>query len=400
MIETKFLEHLTQEIENLKKTGYFKPEYIINGPQGSEISLTSGRKVINFCANNYLGLANDLDLIESGQKALAKYGYGMASVRFICGTQNIHTNLEKEIAKFLNKEEAILYTSCFDANAGLFETLLNQEDAVISDELNHASIIDGIRLCKAPCFRYKNNNMQDLEAALQAAQQKGAKLKMIATDGVFSMDGTMACLQNICDLAQEYNAMVMVDDSHAVGVMGEHGAGTPQYCKVENRVDIVTGTFGKALGGACGGYVAAKKEIIQWLRQRSRPYLFSNTLAPLIACVSTEVIKFLQSPQGQKRLSKLHKNSQYFRLNLKKRGFKLIEGTHPIIPIMLQEAKIAASMAKHLLEEGIYVIAFSFPVVPEKKARIRVQIAATHTRTQLDHALEAFVKIGQKLRVV
>ncbi|RNC77567.1 glycine C-acetyltransferase [Piscirickettsiaceae bacterium NZ-RLO2] len=400
MIEAKFLQHLSNEIAMLKETGYYKPERVINSQQSSDISITTGQKVVNFCANNYLGLANHPELIKAGQEALAEHGYGMASVRFICGTQTVHKALEQEIATFLNKEDSILYSSCFDANAGLFETILGPEDAIISDELNHASIIDGVRLCKAARYRYKNNDMQDLEKQLQAADEKGVKVKLIATDGVFSMDGIIANLPGICDLAEKYNAMVMVDDSHAVGFMGEIGAGTPEHCGVVDRIDIITGTLGKALGGASGGYTAGKKEIIEWLRQRSRPYLFSNALAPVISSASVDVLKLIQSEEGKQRLVTLRENSQRFRAGMADAGFDLIPGEHPIIPVMLYDAKLASDIAQELLAEGIYVIAFSFPVVPKGKARIRTQMSAAHTPEQIDHAVAAFVRAGRKFGAI
>jgi glycine C-acetyltransferase len=391
-----FLQFLAEEIEMLKQNGLYKAERVITSPQQAEISIADGSHVLNFCANNYLGLSDNSQLIATGKKALDKYGYGLSSVRFICGTQSVHKDLEKQLSQFLQKEDTILYSSCFDANGGLFETLLGAEDAIISDALNHASIIDGIRLCKAKRFRYANNDMLELEEKLKEAQ--ACRYRLIATDGVFSMDGIMANLPAICDLADKYNAMVMVDDSHAVGFMGENGRGTPEYYHVLDRIDILTGTLGKALGGASGGYTSAKKEIITWLRQRSRPYLFSNTLAPVIAASSIEVLKMLES--SHELMKKLHENTLYFRRALEKLGFTLIPGEHPIIPVMLGDAKLAKVMADELLQEGIYVIGFSFPVVPQNQARIRTQISAAHKKEHLDKAIAAFEKVGKKLGVI
>lgn len=395
-MDQSMVNYLTQELTTLKETGLYKAERVITSPQQASIELQSGEHVINLCANNYLGLANHPELIQAGQEALARYGYGLSSVRFICGTQDIHKKLEQRISQFLQKEDTILYSSCFDANGGLFEPLLSEEDAVISDALNHASIIDGIRLCKAQRFRYVNNDMADLEEKLKAAQQ--CRFRLIATDGVFSMDGTIANLAAICDLAKKYNALVMVDDSHAVGFMGEHGRGTPEFCKVMAQVDIITGTLGKALGGASGGYTSGRKEIIDWLRQRSRPYLFSNTLAPVIAYASLKVLDLIE--QGHELREKLHHNSRYFRQGLQKLGFKLIPGEHPIIPVMLGDARLASEMARALLQEGIYVIGFSYPVVPKEQARIRVQMSAALTQQHLDKALAGFAKVGQKLGII
>jgi len=398
LMSTRFLNHLSNEIEQLKITGLFKSERAIGSPQKAVITV-NGQQVINFCANNYLGLADNSSLIQASKKALDQFGYGMASVRFICGTQTIHKTLENKISEFLQTEDTILYSSCFDANGGLFETLLGEEDAIISDALNHASIIDGIRLCKAQRFRYANNDMQDLEEKLKAAQQ--ARFRLISTDGVFSMDGIIANLSAICDLAKKYDAMVMVDDSHAVGFMGEHGRGTPEYCGVLDKVDIITGTLGKALGGASGGYTSGKKEIIEWLRQRSRPYLFSNTLAPVIAAASVEVLDLLASADSGDRLrEKLHANARYFREGMTAAGFTLVPGEHPIIPVMLGDAKLAGQMADLLLKEGIYVIGFSYPVVPQGKARIRTQISAAHEIAHLDKAIAAFIKVGRELKVI
>jgi glycine C-acetyltransferase len=388
--------HLNQEIQALHHAGLYKKERIISSPQDAEIKVNDETSVINLCANNYLGLSDHPLLIEAAKKSLDQYGYGMSSVRFICGTQTIHKQLEHEISQFLGTEDTILYASCFDANGGLFETLLSEQDAVISDALNHASIIDGIRLCKAKRLRYDNNDMQALEASLQEA--KDCRFRLIATDGVFSMDGIIANLPAICDLAQKYQAQVMVDDSHAVGFMGEQGRGTPEYYGVADRVDIVTGTLGKALGGASGGYTSGRKEVIEWLRQRSRPYLFSNSLAPVIAAVSLEVLTMLASSNALRQ--KLLANSVYFRGQMEKLGFELIPGDHPIIPVMIGDAKLSAKMADLLLSEGIYVISFSYPVVPKGLARIRTQMSAAHTRTHLDKALAAFAKVGKELDLI
>jgi glycine C-acetyltransferase len=391
-----FYKHLFKQTEELKETGLYKEERIITSPQQAEIDVTQGGKVINLCANNYLGLSNNPDLVEHAKKALDHYGFGMSSVRFICGTQNIHKELEKRLSAFLKMEETILYSSCFDANGGLFETLLSEEDAVISDSLNHASIIDGIRLCKAKRFRYANNDMSDLEKQLKEAAS--ARFRLIATDGVFSMDGSHAHLDLICDLADRYDALVMVDDSHAVGFVGEQGRGTHELCQVMDRVDILTGTLGKALGGASGGYTSGKRELVEWLRQRSRPYLFSNTLAPVIVATSIQVLDMLEK-RGDLR-KKVHENSRYFRQAMETLGFHLIPGSHPIIPIMLGEAKVAVEMAKRLLKEGVYVISFSYPVVPKDRARIRTQISAAHEREHLDHAIRAFEKVGKAMGVI
>lgn len=392
-MDQDFLKQLGKQIEELKESGLYKAEYEIESPQSGAIRLSSGTGVLNFCANNYLGLADNREVIEAAHEGLDTYGYGMASVRFICGTQTIHHQLEKRISEFLKTDDTILYTSCFDANGGLFETLLGPEDAVISDELNHASIIDGIRLCKAQRFRYKNNDMDDLEAKLKEAGN--AKRKLIATDGVFSMDGTIANLQAICDLADKYNALVMVDDSHAVGFMGEHGRGTPEYCGVEGRVDINTGTLGKALGGASGGYTSGRKEIIEWLRQRSRPYLFSNSLPPALVNASLKVLDLVDS-SGEAR-EKLKENSRYFREKMTELGFNLVPGDHPIIPVMLGDAVLAQKFAARMLEHGVYVIGFCYPVVPKGKARIRTQMSAAHSKKELDTAIEAFAAVGREL---
>lgn len=394
------LDHLSTEIDKLKQAGLYKHEYPITTSQSTDIKVDSGEHVLNFCANNYLGLANNPELIAAAKDALDDYGFGMASVRFICGTQTIHKQLEKKISEFLGTEDTILYSSCFDANAGLFETLLTTEDAIVSDSLNHASIIDGVRLCKAKRFRYENNNMQDLEAKLKEAQAAGARFIMIATDGVFSMDGIIANLPAICDLADKYHALVMVDDSHAVGFMGENGRGTPEHCGVANRIDIYTGTLGKALGGASGGYTSAKGPIIEWLRNRSRPYLFSNTLAPVITATSMRVLDMLTSDQGKQLRAQLKANSQQFRSGMEKLGFTLVPGEHPIIPVMLGDAVLASNMAKRMLEEGIYVIGFSYPVVPMEQARIRVQMCATHTPEQIEQAIATFGRIGKEVGAI
>jgi glycine C-acetyltransferase len=391
-----FLQFLAREIETLQENGLYKNERVITTQQQAEISVSDGESVLNFCANNYLGLANNKTLIEAAKQSLDKYGFGMSSVRFICGTQTDHKELEARLSKFLGMEDTILYSSCFDANGGLFETLFGAEDAIISDALNHASIIDGIRLCKAQRLRYQNNDMADLENKLKEA--KDCRYRLIATDGVFSMDGTLANLPAICDLADKYNAMVMVDDSHAVGFIGENGRGTPEYHHVQDRIDIITGTLGKALGGASGGYTSGKREVISWLRQRSRPYLFSNTLAPVIAATSIKVLDILES--SHELIKRVHENSKYFRDGLTQLGFELIPGEHPIIPVMLGDAKLAKTMADALLLEGIYVIGFSFPVVPHGQARIRTQMSAAHERKHLDKALAAFAKVGRQLGVI
>lgn len=394
-MKNKLYHQLENSLAELKQQGLYKSERTISSPQRADINVNQ-HEVINLCANNYLGLADNQHLIEVGKAALDKYGYGMASVRFICGTQSVHVELEEKISSFLEKEDTILYSSCFDANAGLFETLLTAEDAIISDELNHASIIDGVRLCKAKRFRYKNNDMADLEAKLQQAQD--ARYRLIATDGVFSMDGIIADLKSICDLADKYNALVMVDDSHAVGFMGEGGRGTPEFCGVLDRVDIITGTLGKALGGASGGYTSAKKSVVSWLRQRSRPYLFSNTLTPMIASVSCAVIDELSNSSALR--DKLHSNSQYFREKMTALGFELVPGSHPIIPIMLGDAKLASTMADKMMEQGVYVTGFSYPVVPKDKARIRTQMSAALEYHHLDKAIAAFEKVGKSLGVI
>ena len=394
----RYLDHLSSEIAALKDAGLYKSERTITSPQQAVVHVAQkgDQDFINFCANNYLGLANDARLVEAAKVALEEHGYGMSSVRFICGTQDVHKELEGKLAKFLSTEDVILYPSCFDANTGLFETLLTEEDAIISDALNHASIIDGIRLCKAKRFRYANNDMQALEDCLQ--QARDCRFRLIATDGVFSMDGILANLPAICDLAEKYDAMVMVDDSHAIGFMGESGAGTPEYFGLSDRVDILTGTLGKAMGGASGGYTAASAVIVDWLRQRSRPYLFSNTLAPVIAATSCTVIDMLKE-SGDLR-AKVHANAAYFREKMQQAGFSLGGAGHPIVPVMLGDARLAGEMANRLLEEGIFVIGFSYPVVPEGKARIRTQLSAAHTTEQIDRAVDAFSRIGRELGVI
>ena len=394
-MQHRFTDFLTSELETIKKEGLYKSERVISSQQQGSVRVNE-QEVINLCANNYLGLANDPALIAAAEDALSTYGYGMASVRFICGTQTPHKRLEKKISEFLGMEDTILYSSCFDANGGLFETLFGPEDAIISDALNHASIIDGIRLCKAQRFRYANNDMPALETQLIAA--KDARFRLIATDGVFSMDGILANLPAICDLADKYDAMVMVDDSHAVGFMGETGRGTPEHFGVASRIDILTGTLGKALGGASGGYTSANGVIVEWLRQRSRPYLFSNTLAPVIAETSITVLERLE--HSHDLIHKLKRNSQYFRAGLSRLGFTLIPGEHAIIPVMLGDAALAGRMAECLLAEGIYVVGFSFPVVPKGLARIRTQMSAAHELEHLDKALAAFEKVGKQLKVI
>lgn len=395
MTET-LIDHLDRELNVLKEAGLYKSERIIASKQAGTIGIASGEKVLNFCANNYLGLADNADLITTAQASLDRYGYGMASVRFICGTQEEHKQLEARISEFLGFEDTILYSSCFDANTGLFETLLGEEDAIISDALNHASIIDGVRLCKAKRFRYANNDMQQLEERLKEAE--GARFKLIATDGVFSMDGIIANLQGICDLADKYGALVMVDDSHAVGFVGAHGRGSPEHCGVEGRIDIMTGTLGKALGGASGGYTSAKRSVIDWLRQRSRPYLFSNTLAPVIAATSLRVFDLIEGGGGLRQ--RLQANSDHFRRDMTKLGFTLAGADHPIIPVMLGEAALAQEMAARMLEKGVYVVGFSFPVVPHGKARIRTQMSAAHSPEDVSRAIDVFAEVGRDLGVI
>ena len=392
----KFIENLSEKLEELKDTGLYKSERVITSQQSGKISVSPSGNVLNFCANNYLGLADNEELISYGKNALSKKGYGMASVRFICGTQDVHKDLELKISNFLGREDTILYSSCFDANTGLFETLLGLDDAIISDAMNHASIIDGVRLCKARRYRYQNNDMRDLERCLKEASD--ARFRLIATDGVFSMDGIIANLEGICDLAEKYDSLVMVDDSHAVGVMGEKGRGTLEFCGVTERVDILTGTLGKALGGASGGYTSAKKEIVAWLRQRSRPYLFSNTLAPVITATSIKVLDIIASRPELRQ--QLFENAEFFRGELSSMGFTLAGAGHPIIPVMLGDAELAQKFAELMLNENVYVIGFSFPVVPEGQARIRTQMSSAHSREDLVNAIEAFKKVGNKLRII
>jgi glycine C-acetyltransferase len=392
----KIKDHLIKELEQIRDSGLFKDERVIAGRQGAMVQLADGSRVINLCANNYLGLAGAQELVEASKAGLEQWGYGLSSVRFICGTQQLHKQLEQKVSEFLGTEDTILYSSCFDANAGLFETLLGPEDAVISDELNHASIIDGIRLCKARRFRYKNNDMTDLAARLKEARD--ARFRLIATDGSFSMDGIMADLKGICELADRHEALVMVDDSHSTGFIGKTGRGTPEYHGVMDRVDIITSTFGKALGGASGGFTTGRQEIIDILRQRSRPYLFSNTLAPGVAAAVFKALEILSASTELR--DRLARNTAYFRDGMTKAGFKINPGDHPIVPIMLGDAKVAVEMADGMLAEGVYVIAFSYPVVPKDRARIRVQISAALTTAELDMAIAAFGKVGKKLNVV
>lgn len=400
MIAT-YKDHLLKQLTDIRAAGLYKSERIITTPQDAHIRVTqpSGtngeREVLNLCANNYLGLAEHPDVVAAAHAALDRWGYGLSSVRFICGTQQLHKQLEAKLSEFLGTEDTILYSSCFDANGGLFETLLGPEDAIISDELNHASIIDGVRLCKAQRYRYKNNDLADLEAKLKEATEKGARFKMIATDGVFSMDGYIANLKGICDLADQYGALVMVDDSHAVGFMGRTGRGTHEHCDVMGRVDILTGTLGKALGGASGGYTSGRKEIIELLRQRSRPYLFSNTLAPSIAGASLKVLELLSSSTALR--DKLEANTRFFREAIAKVGFTILPGTHPIVPIMLGEATLAQRLAEAMLARGVYVVGFFYPVVPQGKARIRTQISAAHSREDLETAVQAFADAKREL---
>ncbi|HWP58098.1 MAG TPA: glycine C-acetyltransferase [Candidatus Acidoferrales bacterium] len=387
-------KHLERQLDEIRHSGLYKAERVITTPQGAHVGVLDGKSVINFCANNYLGLANHPEIAAAAHQALHRWGYGLSSVRFICGTQEIHKELERALSDFLQTEDTLLYTSCFDANTGLFETLLDAEDAVVSDELNHASIIDGIRLCKARRYRYRHNDMNDLEAKLKEAAS--ARFRLIATDGVFSMDGTIANLPAICELAEKYGALVMVDDSHAVGVLGGGGRGTHEHHQVQSRVDIITGTLGKALGGASGGYTSGRREIIDILRQRSRPYLFSNTLAPAIVGASLKALELL-ARSGELR-ERLMENTRLFRAGIKQRGFDIRPGEHPIVPIMLGDARLAQEMAERLLHEGVYVIGFSYPVVPKGQARIRVQISAAHSRDDLGIALDAFARVRETLQ--
>ncbi len=391
----KAKEFYISELDNIKSSGLWKEERVLTSPQDINISVAGGKKVLNMCANNYLGLSNHPEVVAAAKESLDDWGYGLSSVRFICGTQDIHKKLERKLSDFLGTEDTILYASCFDANGGLFETLLSEQDAIISDELNHASIIDGVRLCKAARYRYKNNDMQDLEEKLKAAQN--ARFRLIATDGVFSMDGIIANLRGICDLADKYDAMVMVDDSHAVGFIGGNGRGTPEYCGVSDRVDILTGTLGKALGGANGGYTSGRSEIISLLRQRSRPYLFSNTLAPSVAYASLKVLELLDTTADFRK--RLMQNTLFFREKIREAGFNIVEGVHPIVPIMLGDANVAQEMAARLLEKGVYAVGFFYPVVPAGKARIRTQISAAHTMEDLAFAIDAFVQVRKEMKI-
>jgi glycine C-acetyltransferase len=397
-MSSSFYAQINQQLDEVKAQGLYKSERVITSSQQAEITVVSGQEVLNFCANNYLGLANHPELIQAAKQGMDSHGFGMASVRFICGTQDSHKQLEQKLAQFLGQEDTILYSSCFDANAGLFETLLDGEDAIISDALNHASIIDGVRLCKAQRYRYANNDMSDLEQQLIAADSAGVRHKMIVTDGVFSMDGVVANLSAICDLADKYNALVMVDDSHAVGFMGVNGRGTHEFHGVIDRVDIITGTLGKAMGGASGGYTAAKKEVVDWLRQRSRPYLFSNSVAPAIVSASLRVIDLL-AESGALR-TQLWGNASHFRSRMSEAGFTLAGADHAIIPIMLGDAKVAADFAERCLVKGIYVVGFSFPVVPKGQARIRTQMSAAHSREQLDKAIDVFIAVGTEMNII
>ena len=396
-MNTATKQYYSNILTSIEEEGLYKKERVITSPQSANIEVKGGQKVLNMCANNYLGLGNHPEIIRAAKESYDKWGYGLSSVRFICGTQQIHKELEKKISEFLEMEDTILYTSCFDANGGLFETILTVDDAIISDELNHASIIDGVRLCKAQRFRYKNSDMNDLEEKLKEAKANNAKQILIATDGVFSMDGYIANLKGICDLADKYGAMVMVDDSHAVGFMGKHGKGTHEHTDVLGRIDIITGTLGKALGGASGGYTSARKEIVDLLRQRSRPYLFSNTVAPSIVAASLKVLDLLSSTTDLR--DKLEENTKYFREKIKEAGFEIKEGIHPIVPIMLGDAVLAQKMAAKLLEKGVYVIGFFFPVVPKNTARIRVQISAAHTKEDLNFAIEKFKEVKQEMAI-
>jgi glycine C-acetyltransferase len=393
----KIPEKITKELDDIREAGLYKEERIILTPQSAHIGVKQG-KVINFCANNYLGLANDARVVRAAYEGLEKYGFGMASVRFICGTLDIHKELESKIAAYLGTEDAILYSSCFDANGGLFETLLEEEDAIISDALNHASIIDGVRLCRAKRYRYRNNDMNDLEAQLQQADREGARTKMIATDGVFSMDGIIANLRDICDLAGKYGALVMVDDSHATGFVGKTGRGSHEYNGMFGRVDIITSTFGKAMGGASGGFTAARRAIVELLRQRSRPYLFSNSLAPVIVYTTLKVLEILS--ESTELRDRLEDNCVLFRKEIEKAGFRTVGAGHPIIPIMLGDAKLATDIARDMLEEGVYVIGFSYPVVPKGQARIRTQMSAAHSTDDIQRAIQAFKKVGRKYNLI
>ena len=397
MISKNFLENLQSELQNIKNEGLFKTERIITSQQSAEIE-ANGKKLLNFCANNYLGLSNHPEVMKASQDMIESHGYGMSSVRFICGTQDIHKELEAKISKFLGMEDTILYAACFDANGGVFEPLFSEEDAIISDELNHASIIDGVRLCKAARYRYKNNNMQDLEDQLKAASEKNHRFRIIVTDGVFSMDGIVADLKGVCDLAEKYDCLVMVDDSHATGFIGKTGRGTHEANEVMGRVDLITSTLGKALGGALGGFTSGKKEIIDMLRQRSRPYLFSNSLAPGIVGAAMKVLDMISEDTSLR--DKVMENAEYFRKEMKAKGFDIPDGDAAIVPVMLYDAPLAQKMAEKLMDEGIYVIGFFYPVVPKGKARIRVQLSAAHTKEHLDKAIAAFEKVGKELEVI
>jgi len=394
----KIKDHLNKELQDIKDSGLFKEERIITSAQGAEITLNTGEKVLNFCANNYLGLSSHPEVIQAAKDTMDTHGFGMSSVRFICGTQDIHKTLEQKIADFYGTEDTILYAAAFDANGGVFEPLLGKEDAIISDSLNHASIIDGVRLCKAARYRYQNNNMEDLEKQLIAANEAGSRFKIIVTDGVFSMDGLVAPLDKICDLADKYDALVMIDECHAAGFIGETGRGTLEEKGVMGRIDIITGTLGKALGGAMGGYTTGKKEIIEMLRQRSRPYLFSNSLAPAIVGASIKVFDMLANDNSLR--DQLEENTKYFKKEMKAAGFDIVDGDSAIVPVMLYDAKLSQTMANRLLEEGIYVIGFFYPVVPKEKARIRVQLSAAHTKEHLDKAINAFKKVGKTLEII
>jgi len=398
MFSHKFKTQLENELSEIKADGLFKSERVITSPQGAEITLNTGQTVLNFCANNYLGLSSHPEVIQAAKDTLESHGFGMSSVRFICGTQDIHKKLEAKIADFYGTEDTILYAACFDANGGVFEPLLTKEDAIISDSLNHASIIDGVRLCKAGRYRYANGDMADLEKQLQQADQDGARHKLIVTDGVFSMDGLVAPLDEICDLADKYEALVMIDECHATGFIGKNGVGTPELKNVLGRVDIITGTLGKSLGGAMGGYTTGQKDLIELLRQRSRPYLFSNSLAPSIVGASLKVFELLEKDNALR--DKLEENTLYFKSKMKDAGFDIIDGDSAIVPVMLYDAKLAQEMAKRLLDEGIYVIGFFYPVVPKGKARIRVQLSAAHEKEHLDKAINAFINVGKELNVV
>lgn len=398
MYSNKLQQQLTEEIQNIKDDGLYKKERIITSPQGAEITLDTGEKVLNFCSNNYLGLSSHPEVIKAAKDTLDSHGFGMSSVRFICGTQDIHKKLEEEIASFYGTEDTILYAACFDANGGVFEPLLTKEDAIVSDSLNHASVIDGVRLCKAARYRYQNGDMQDLEAQLKKAKEDGARHILIVTDGVFSMDGLVAPLDEICDLADKYESLVMIDECHATGFIGDKGIGTLEEKGVLDRIDIITGTLGKALGGAMGGYTTGKKEIIDLLRQRSRPYLFSNSLAPSIVGATLKVFEIIKNDKTLR--NKLTENTAYFKKQMKEAGFDIIDSESAIVPVMLYDAKLSQEMASMLLEEGIYVIGFFYPVVPKNKARIRVQLSAAHDKKQIDQAVEAFIKVGKYLKII